>query len=713
VTSEAAASPSAPESSRVSVLVLVAEPALRQALCEALVTRGYEVRGAERARDALAQLAERMPQLAVIDVDLPDASGLEVLSRVRALSGARALPVLLFAPAVEAIALEQVVSGARPGPIHWLPKPATAGVLFHAVDSALEMQRLRLKLEHARAVLDQVEHSAKLGTVSLAANGGGFELSREAARLFGLGTEARAASDEQLAACVAAERRDGLKRWLAELRGGVEQPRFELAIERDGAEPRALVLDSQARHGEPDRPLVALIGDARDREGAPARPRGLAGDLLDRDRFLRSLQFALARARARQGAVAVMCLDLHRFTHITAMLGRSTGEALLGAIAQRLQTGIRARDVLAWVPLGDPDLSIASLGGGEFVLSMELASPEDAPSVGRRLLEMLTQPFSIDGQELVVRGSLGIALFPRDQEAVEELLSAAQTAADHAKQRTDESLQLYSPSMSASATERMMLQSGMRAALERDEFEVWYQPKIEIASGRIVGVEALVRWRHPQLGMISPAEFVPLAEETGLILPIGQRVLERACQQNKAWQQQGIAPLRVAVNLSSQQFRKPDLYANVMHALETAGLDAQWLELELTESMLMHDTEATLSTLRQLKQRGVHVSIDDFGTGYSSLSYLRRFPIDALKIDQSFIREVNTNADDAAIATSIILMGRSLKLRVIAEGVETRSQLSFLRVMQCDEAQGYLFSKPVPAPQLEELLRAGSAKIAA
>jgi EAL domain-containing protein (putative c-di-GMP-specific phosphodiesterase class I) len=260
--------------------------------------------------------------------------------------------------------------------------------------------------------------------------------------------------------------------------------------------------------------------------------------------------------------------------------------------------------------------------------------------------------------------------------------------------------------LNAVAFEKANLENRLRNAVANGELELFYQPKVEIATERIVGFEGLLRWRHPELGLVSPTQFIPLAEETGMILPIGRWVLERACRDAKSWQDAGLPPVKVAVNLSSAQFREPQLFDSVMGALRAAGLGAEWLELELTESMLMHDVESAAAILRRLKAEGISIAIDDFGTGYSSLSYLKRFPIDALKIDRSFIREINTDPDDAAISTSIILMGRSLKLRVVAEGVETRSQLAFLRVMQCDEAQGYLFSQPVQEPKARALLEA-------
>jgi len=315
---------------------------------------------------------------------------------------------------------------------------------------------------------------------------------------------------------------------------------------------------------------------------------------------------------------------------------------------------------------------------------------------------------------MCVPSFIGIDTYPAEGSEPRQLLERAETAAYCARQDGHGLFNFYSSQLDARALERLTLEGSMRRGLERDEFIVYYQPKVEIRTGRVTGFEALVRWKHPDLGMVSPAQFIPLAEETGLIVPLGEYVLRQACRQNKEWQRQGLAPVRMAVNLSSIQFQQPQLAGVIRRVLDETGLDAPWLELELTESLLMQNSQGAIETLKRLRSAGVHLSIDDFGTGYSSLAYLKRFPIQALKIDQSFIRESTSSPDDAAIVTSIILMARSLKMSTIAEGVETNAQLAFLRVLNCEEAQGYLFSPPVPAAKAGEFLRRDfSADIAA
>ena len=434
----------------------------------------------------------------------------------------------------------------------------------------------------------------------------------------------------------------------------------------------------------------------------------------DRGRFLERLAHATAQARAESSSLAVLSLELDRFRELVYGIPRESVDLLLASVARRLSRGTRESDTLSGLKHCPGHATIARVGGGEFTVLLEgLARTEDAALAARRLLDELTGPIDVGGREITVGASIGIATLSAESETPEELLSRAQTAAFVAKQEGQDTIRYHQESMNARAFERLSLESSLRHALEREEFRVHYQPRIDVSTGALLSFEALVRWQHPELGLVAPGQFIPMAEETGLIVPIGEWVLRTACAQNRAWQKHGLGPVTVSVNLSGAQFRRPDLFDTVVRVLGETGLDPRWLELELTESLLMQNAEAVVGTLKRFRDTGIHLSIDDFGTGYSSLAYLKRFPIDALKIDRSFICEVTTNADDAALATSIILMGRSLKLKVVAEGVETESQHSFLRIMQCDEAQGFLYSRPVPAAEAETFLRDGLPKIAA
>jgi predicted signal transduction protein with EAL and GGDEF domain len=362
-------------------------------------------------------------------------------------------------------------------------------------------------------------------------------------------------------------------------------------------------------------------------------------------------------------------------------------------VARRLASRVRKSD------------SVARLGSDEFaVILRELNRNESGALVAQRILEVLNKPFALAGKEFYLTASIGLALYPDDAEGGEELAKKAETAMYFAKQQGKNRYQFFSAEMNSRAHERLLLKTALRRALERNEFLLHYQAKFDSRSGALTGLEALVRWQHPDRGLVPPLQFIPLAEETGLIVPLGEQVLHLACTQNRAWRQRGFAPLRVAVNLSANQFRDAGLVEVVGHVLTETGLPAEALELEITESALMLDTERALDTLRRFKAMGITIALDDFGTGYSSLSYLKRFPVDTLKIDYSFVKNIFVNAEDAAIVKAIIAMARSLRMKTVAEGVETEEQRVFLREQGCDEVQGYVAGMPLPAAEVERFL---------
>ncbi len=394
--------------------------------------------------------------------------------------------------------------------------------------------------------------------------------------------------------------------------------------------------------------------------------------------------------------IPVFCLGLDRFGQINEDLGHDFGDVLLKAIAQRL------------VRCAHPQDTVARLSTDQFALILAKSSQEsEVEQIAQTLLEQLSQAFFLMGHEIFVTASLGIALSPRDGTEIEALLAQAGVAMLQGKRQGGDRYQIYTPSSHTSSSDRLAIQAGLRHALERDELSVHYQPQVNLQTGEIFGAEALVRWQHPERGSISPAKFIPIAEETGLIGAIGEWVLQTACQQTRRWQQAGFAGLRIAVNLSSRQFKQPDLRQRLMRILAETGLNAQWLELELTESMLVQNTDEAIRQLRDLKALGVEIAIDDFGTGYSSLSYLQQFPFDVLKIDRCFIQNVKSDANKAAITQAIVQMAKSLNLKSIAEGVETEAELSFVQQQQCHAIQGYFFSAPVPAEAFQQLLATG------
>jgi diguanylate cyclase (GGDEF)-like protein len=391
--------------------------------------------------------------------------------------------------------------------------------------------------------------------------------------------------------------------------------------------------------------------------------------------------------------LAVVLLDLDHFKTINDSLGHATGDLLLEAVAVRLAARVRETD------------TVARLGGDEFALLLDdTKGPQAAAVVGRALIDALAAPFELVGHQLYVTASLGVACYPQDGSDAESLLKNADTAMYGAKAEGRNNCRFFSQEMNARALETLVLGTSLRLALQRDELFLHYQPQYRLASGLPTGVEALLRWRHPEHGLVPPSRFIPLAEESGLIEPIGEWVLRTACRQMRAWRDAGLPLQRVAVNLSARQFRHPDLLQHVADVLDETGLAARHLELEVTESMVMQHPEDAAAVLAQLKATGITIAIDDFGTGYSSLSYLKRLPIDILKIDQSFVRGVPQDADDVAIIRAIIAMAKSLKLGLIAEGIEDADQRAFLEREGCEVGQGYLFSRPAAADAIERLL---------
>jgi diguanylate cyclase (GGDEF)-like protein len=416
---------------------------------------------------------------------------------------------------------------------------------------------------------------------------------------------------------------------------------------------------------------------------------GLPNRILFEDRVAQ----AILSAQRNQQMLAVMLLDLDRFQTTNDTLGPMVGDRVLCDVAERLGLCVRAGD------------SIARLGSDEFALLLtQLETTEEADSLNQKIAAAFQHPFLCGAHELYLTASKGISFYPLDGTDTHSLLRNAGAALCQAKEQGGDECQVYTAEMNAGSLKRLALENSLRRALERDEFIVHYQPQADVSTRKITGVEALVRWQHPELGLISPAEFIPLAEETGLMVPLGEWVLRTACAQNRAWQQAGFPKLSMSVNLSLRQFRQTNLTGMVEQVIAETGLDPASLELELTESSVMMNTESAVTTLRKLQALGIRIAIDDFGTGYSSLNYLKNLPIDTLKIDRSFVHDAATNPVDAAIVQAIITLAHSLNLKVKAEGIETQEQLDFLRLLRCDEIQGYLLSPPLRAEALEQLL---------
>jgi len=469
------------------------------------------------------------------------------------------------------------------------------------------------------------------------------------------------------------------------------------AVRKDGSEFPATVFGSPSVFdGRPA--SVGTLLDISSQKAAEQRIReladydvltGLPNRRLLRERFVQ----LLAAAERDKTEIAVIFLDLDHFKRVNDSLGHSVGDELLVEVARRLDSVVRRIDTLA------------RLGGDEFIFAMPGFHTAAAADVARRLIDVFSRPFEVAGHELTVTPSLGISIYPHDGQDLETLLKNADTAMYRAKDIGRNTFQFYATEMNTATLDRLLMESNLRRALAQNEFVLQYQPLVNLRTGMVIGVEALIRWQHPELGTIMPDSFIHVAEETGLINPIGDWVLCEACRQAKAWCDEGLPSLVMAVNVAPVQFRQPGFIEMVAGALASSGLEASLLELELTERTVMHDADINLGTLSALHRMGVELSLDDFGTGYSSLAYLKRFPVGKLKIDRSFVNDLETDPDDWAIASTIVSMGRSLRMTVLAEGVETGEQLAQLRKMGCDMAQGYYFSRPTSAAGIAEILR--------
>lgn len=675
------------------------------ALCTAICSQDCTV---IHVGDSSALARESAPELLVVsltgclshDVDA-------AISQLR-----EALPRTAILAVVESGEIDSMLRALAAGALDVVERPLADVPFALRVRGVVRSVVQGRRLERSQAARQLIERMCSVESFELPAKAERVQLRPTCAALFGLASRPEGFSLDELGGALTDDSAARLRGFLAALASSEASQRLELE-RRDGT---SVELCAQRQR---DWTLaVRELPAPREASAALATPSGATiakaqPAVEDTASFLRAIELAVGGAKQTSRHVGVLFLDAGQRHTLRGSLTHGENETLMREIQRAIRESIRRQDGLAALN-GDVALEVTRLRGNEFaVLAPQLTRAEDAAKIGTRIFETLSKPFVVAGREIHLSACIGVACFPQDHERAEELLRRAETAAQCARQEGHDHLRFFTPNMDARAFERLALEASLRHALERNELLLQYQPQVDLRNQRIVGVEALVRWRHPELGMISPVQFVPLAEETGLIVPIGQWVLREACRQNKAWQDAGLPPVRMAVNLSAVQFTQPRLLEDVRSALGETGLEPRWFELELTESVLMQDARRASGILERLAQAGVHLAIDDFGTGYSSLAYLKRFPIDALKIDRSFIMNSTMDRDDAAIVTSIVLLGHSLKLRVVAEGVEQASQLAFLRALLCDEAQGYLFSRPVGAQECAALLAKGLSNAAA
>jgi diguanylate cyclase (GGDEF)-like protein len=688
----------APPNSLKRGLVLVADddPVMRLLMQEMLTQVGLDMIEAEDGVKALACYQAMTPDLVLLDVEMPGMDGFEVCREIRKLDNHPGAPVIMVTGGDE---LEAVTHAYEVGATDFVSKPINWPILGHRVLYVLRasdaIARLRIADAHNRAVL------AAIPDTFFRMSKDGYYLDYEPGHAESGGVP-----------CVGRHLRDVLPADIAERL--MEEMQLTLSSQQVRAVDYQLEHTHSVRHFEarlvstgPDE-VLGLVRDISERKRTEEQIRRLAycdslTGIPNRQAFLEMLEGELARSRKANKKFAVLFMDLDSFKRINDTLGHNVGDHLLKVVSDRLRETIRPSDLVSRTELSGNNL--ARLGGDEFtILIPDLERVENALNVAHRVKEAMRRPFLIEAHEIFVTASIGISLYPEDGEDCNSLLKYADTAMYHAKNCGKNNAKLYSSSLTMQIMSHVKLEVGLRKALQNNELYLLYQPQIDVASSRIVGVEALVRWRHPERGIISPTEFIPLAEETGLIVPIGEWVLRTACQQATAWQVDGKQPIRMAVNLSAKQFKDDNLAQIVVSALHDTGLPAHLLELELTEGTLMDDARATMATLEQLRGIGVYLSIDDFGTGYSSMNYLKRFDVRALKIDKSFISGLPQDSENAAITRAIIAMAHGLKMAVVAEGVETDEQLVLLEQYGCDMVQGYYLGHPSPHESITLML---------
>jgi diguanylate cyclase (GGDEF)-like protein/PAS domain S-box-containing protein len=700
------------EDKRARILIADDDAQIREVLHE-LLGDDYDCAEVSSAEEALALLRTESFDLVLSDIMMGGITGLQMVPQV--LERAPDTVVIMISGEQN---IESAIEALRAGAFDYITKPFDLRHVEAAVKRAHEHHELRRSKRYYENFLEEMvkQRTAELNkanqTLSVLIKASPLAIfvfdTEGKVRLWNPAAEATFGWSEaevldQPFPLVPEERRETFRvGYEGALAGKVVTDYQTRRRRKDGSliDVNVWMAALYDAHGEISG-IMAIVADITERVQAAARINYLAyhdtlTTLPNRVSFEERLIEAVARAAADNESLAVMFLSLDRFKKFNDTLGHTVGDQLLKSVADRLRPHMREGDTLA--RFGSDEFSFLLTG---------INKAEDAARLAREFQSILDAPFYVEGHELYVTSSIGICLCPMDGRDSQELLKSAGSALYRAKKSGGSNYQFYTADMNERALARLALENQLRWALERKEFRVYYQPQVSINTGQITGMEALVRWQHPELGLVSPAEFIPLAEDTGLIAPIGEWVLRTACSQTRAWQDCGFQHLHVAVNLSPRQFQQPDLVLMVERILKETGLDAASLELEVTESSVMKNPETAINTLTELKAMGIKISIDDFGSGYSSLSYLKHLPIDVLKIDQSFVSDMTGDPKDAAIVMAIIQLAHSLQLKVVAEGVESDEQLHFLRLLSCDEMQGYLFCRPLAVEAFEQLLLEG------
>lgn len=701
------------------VLIADCDLSIRFLVAETLRQAGFEIEDAANGSQVVAAFKRLKPDIVILDATLPEHDGFSVCAEIRSLPEGNTTPIVIMTGFDD---IEAVKKAYNAGATDFIAKPINWPILSHRIMCILRSSRTIESLCLSQSRLAEAQRIAKIGTWELNMLTGEIYWSEEACRLFDTGSAGFDLPQDNFMDVMHPLRNETLAQSLQHaISSGSGYSIDQRLVLRDGDE---CYIHSEARihRDETGQPIwtVGYIQDITERKQYEKKIKHLAffdnlTNLPNRTLFKDYFNHAMALAKRTNHLMGVLFVDLDRFKQINDTLGHSIGDELLIQVSERLLTCVRKGDYVSRDVIDDTevemDVRVARFAGDEFLILLEnINDYYEAAKVAQRVIEIVSAPYPVHGSEISVTPSIGISIYPLDGDNLDDIIMHADIAMFHAKEMGRNNFQYYTDSLNTAAMAHLVLENQLRKAALRDEFTLCYQPMVDLDQGKVFSVEVLVRWQHTDLGDLQPDKFISLAEETGLITEIDEWVLLNSCRQAKLWQDNGSLNFKLSINLSGRHFRKRNLLETIDRVIRTTGVDPRCLELELTEGIFVNNDMDALSILHGLKQRGLQLSIDDFGTGYSSLSYLKRFPFDVLKIDRSFVKDIFTDPDSASIISAIIAMARSLKLEIVAEGVESKEQMKVLLENGCKKMQGYYFSPPLPAMELEEFVKEHSSR---
>lgn len=695
-----------------SVLVIDDDPIIRHLARITLEETGHTVNECPDGSMAMETFLTTSPDVILLDVMLPGKDGFTVCQEIREHREGEAVPIVMMTGLDDMDSIHRAYGA---GATDFITKPINWQILAYRVHYIFRSSRAFMDLRTSETRLNKAQQLARMGSWEWNPLLDVVQLSEPCRQILVVATTTPVRDIASLIALVHPRGRSYLRKGLDALMERGRPLSMDCQAATNGDDKLFIHVEAEGHRDTTGR-ITLVSGTFQDitaRKQAEEKIRYLAyydslTGLPNRVLFKENLKRAVAVSEQHKRQVAILFLDLDRFKGINDSLGHDAGDLLLQQVADRLRLRVRPYDSVSRDSEEQRDSLIARLGGDEFTILLEgIANPESAARVARRVIEALEEPFELNGNEIFISCSIGISIYPHDGTDMEVLVKNADVAMYCAKDLGSGTFQFYTQEMNSASLERLILETHLRRALEKNEFFLHYQPQVDSETARIVGMEALVRWNNPELGLVSPASFIPLAEETGLIIPLDRWVISTVCQQLQDWREAGIPPVRVAVNLSARHFLKSNLDETMELIRSRSAASRDYLEVEITEGVLMDSANEVIGALSQMQQTGVSISIDDFGTGFSSLSYLTRLPFHTLKIDRSFVSRIEESTESASVVTAIIALARSLGREVVAEGVETVSQLEFLKQSGCRVIQGYLFSRPLVEEQIRRLLLEG------